>query len=357
MPSLSRIIMCAAGGGKTTRIVAEAHAEPHIRSALVTYTNNNEHEIRRRLYAHAPVIASHIEVMTWFSFLLREMARPYRNALHGHRIEGILFEKGRSVPYVPQSNTDKHYFAGNRFIYSDKISKFICECDRITSGAVMRRLAQRFDRIFVDEVQDMAGPDLDLLELMLKAGIDVWLVGDHRQATFQTNHAKKNSAASGVNVIKKFKQWDKNGLARLSYETHTHRCNQDIADFGDSFYPTDPKTTSLNSDITGHDGVFIVPMSKISDYLVQFSPQILRLSKTTDCKGHAAMNFGESKGRTFDRVLIFPHVAARSWLKTGKLAHVEKVVTKMYVGATRARYSLAFAYDGTALIPGVKAFD
>lgn len=55
-------------------------------------------------------------------------------------------------------------------------------------------------------------------------------------------------------------------------------------------------------------------------------------------------------------MLIFPDVAAKAWLKTGKLAHVEKVATKMYVGATRARYSLAFAYDGTALIPGAKAF-
>lgn len=103
---------------------------------------------------------------------------------------------------------------------------------------------------------------------------------NHRQATFQTNYAKKNSATSGVNIIKKFQQWDKNGLARLSYETHTHRCNQDIADLGDSFYPTGPKTKSLNSDLTGHDGVFIVPLSKIDDYLAQFSPQILRLTKT-----------------------------------------------------------------------------
>jgi DNA helicase-2/ATP-dependent DNA helicase PcrA len=348
--------MCAAGGGKTTRIVGQAIAETTSRLLLVTYTRNNEKEIERKFYERAPTIPANVEVMTWFTFLLHDLARPYRRALHDRRIDGIRWEEGRSVPYIPASNTTGHYFAEGRYIYSDKISKFICECDRRTEGTVMRRLAQRFDHIFVDEIQDMAGYDLDVLELILNAGIEVSLVGDHRQATLRTNQGKKNAAFAGFNIVKKFRQWEADGLATLSYERHTHRCHQDIAQLGDSFFPKEPSTKSLNTTTTGHDGVFIVASAKVGAYLDAFAPQILRLDKKTPCNNLPAMNFGESKGLTFDRVLIFPHGLAKKWLSTGNLTHVEKSVTKMYVGATRARYSLAFVFDGPAAIPGAQVY-
>ena len=181
--------------------------------ALVTYTKNNEKEIKRKFYEHVPVIPSRVEVMTWFSLspsrdgetLSTSAARPADrwSALDGGPVGQIHAE----------SNTAAHYFACGRLIYSDKISKFICECDRLTGGAVMQRLAMRFDHIFVDEIQDMAGYDLDVLELILKTGIKLTLVGDHRQATLRTNQGKKNSAFAGFNIVKKFQQWEKTGLA------------------------------------------------------------------------------------------------------------------------------------------------
>jgi DNA helicase-2/ATP-dependent DNA helicase PcrA len=220
----------------------------------------------------------------------------------------------------------------------------------------MRRLSQRFDHIFVDEIQDMAGYDLDVLELILKAGIKLTLVGDHRQATLKTNQGKKNSAFGGINIIKKFKAWDKAGLAGLTYEQHTYRCHQHIADLGDSFFPGEPTTKSLSDAITGHDGVFIVASAKIDSYVSTFAPQVLRFDKKTACHDLPAMNFGESKGLTFDRVMIFPHGLAKKWLSTGKISHVEKSAAKMYVGATRARYSLAFVHDGAVAIPGAQVY-
>ena len=313
MPSASRIVICAAGGGKTTRIVDQAASDEASRSLLVTYTRNNEREIGRKFYGLGPVIPSNIEVMTWFSFMLRELSRPYRPAMHDRRIDGLQWEDGRSVPYIPESNTAAHYFAGGRYIYSDKIAKFICECDKRTSGAVMGRLAMRFDHIFIDEVQDLAGYDLDVLELILKAGIRLTLVGDHRQATFRTNQSKKNAGFSGINIIKKFQAWDKAGLASLTYEQHTYRCHQQIANLGDSFFPGEPPNKSLNNVVTGHDGIFIVPTSKVEAYVETYAPQVLRFDRKTKCEGFAATNFGESRGSTFDRVLIFP----MAWQRNG----------------------------------------
>ncbi|ONJ12485.1 hypothetical protein A8D91_27340 [Burkholderia cenocepacia] len=269
MPSASRVVMCAAGGGKTTRIVADAVSNVADKMLLVTYTRNNERELRSRLYQHGPVIPSNIEVMTWFGFMLRELARPYRRVMHPRRIENIHFVEGVSAQFVPASKTASHYFLGDRYIYSDKIAKFILECDRRSMGAVMKRLAMRFDHILVDEVQDIAGYDLDLLELMLSAGIRLTLVGDHRQATFKTNHGRQNKAFSGIKIVEKFRAWEKRRLVSIDYETQTHRCNQIIADLSDTLFPTEPKTNSLNTTLTGHDGVFIVRSDQIDAYVAK----------------------------------------------------------------------------------------
>jgi DNA helicase-2/ATP-dependent DNA helicase PcrA len=113
--------MCAAGGGKTTRIVSDALHDANSRSLLVTYTRNNEREIARKFFEREAVIPAHVEVMTWFTFLLRELARPYRRVLHNRRIDNLMFVEGKSVALVPATNVAAHYFAEGRYIYSDKI--------------------------------------------------------------------------------------------------------------------------------------------------------------------------------------------------------------------------------------------
>ncbi len=111
---------------------------------------------------------------------------------------------------------------------------------------------------------------------MLKSGPKLTLVGDHRQATFRTNNGLKNKAYGGRDIIKKFKEWDNAGLCKLTYEVETHRCNQKIADFADAIFPTEPKTKSLNTTVTGHDGVFLVSTHGVGAYVEKYHPQILR---------------------------------------------------------------------------------
>lgn len=353
MPSANRIVISAAGGGKTTRVVDQALAAEQGITALITYTRNNVREIQLKVYERSRVIPSHVEIVSWYVFLLRELARPYRSAMHKHRIDGIHWVEGKSVPYVPESRTSAHYFLDGSRIYSDKIAKFVCECDRRADGAIMRRLKARYSHLIIDEIQDMAGYDLDLLELILKSGIPATFVGDHRQATFATNNSPKNKGFAGPAIIKKFEQWKKAGLVSIDYECHTYRCNQAIADLGDSFFPQEPKTVSKNKCVTVHDGVFLVATADVDSYVAAYAPQVLRYSAKTKCDPHEAMNFGEAKGLTFDRTLIYPHGKGASWLASGSISHIEKSATKMYVAATRARYSVAFVFNGK--ICGIQA--
>lgn len=349
----NEVIIAAAGGGKTTRVAGRARAHKLGNVAVVTYTTNNVQEIKNKFFALHPALPAHVEIWSWYRFLLREMARPYQRALLDRRIDGLHWVDGRSSPYVPRTKTIPFFLSNGTQIYSDKIARFVIECNAKTAGAVIARLEDRFQTIFIDEIQDMAGYDLDLLELILRSKIDLVMVGDHRQATYRTNNAAKNGAYAGPNIITKFRDWEKAGLITLSYSPETHRCHQIIADLADSFYPAEPKTISKNEVVTGHDGVFLVSAQSVPAYMQRYRPQVLRLDRRTQCAGHAAMNFGESKGMTFDRVLIFPHGKGRKWLASGKYNHVKDSAAKMYVGVTRARYSVAFVFDDPCQVPGL----
>lgn len=349
----SEVIIAAAGGGKTTRLAALAHAHERGKVAVVTYTTNNVQEIKNKFFELQPALPAHAEIWSWYRFLLHEMARPYQRALLDRRIDGLHWVEGRSTPYVPRTKTIPFFLSDGTQIYSDKIARFIIECNMETAGAVIARLEERFHTIFIDEIQDMAGYDLDLLELILRSKIDLVMVGDHRQATYSTNNAAKNRAYAGANIIAKFREWEKAYLVTLSYARETHRCNQLIADLADSFYPVEPKTISTNNVLTGHDGAFLVSAQSVSAYMEKHRPQILRLDRRTKCDGYAALNFGESKGMTFDRVLIYPHGKCRQWLVSGKYNHVKDSAAKMYVGITRARHSVAFVFNDPSQVPGL----
>lgn len=352
----NEIIIAAAGGGKTTRLAARARDHKVGRVALITYTTNNVQEIKNKLLALNPALPEHVEIWSWYRFLLCELARPYQRALLDRRIERLHWVEGRSVPYVPRTKTIPFFLTSGAQIYSDKIARFVIECNQASGGAVMARLQERFQTIFIDEIQDMAGYDLDLLELILRSTIDLVMVGDHRQATYSTNHAAKNGAYAGANIVTKFHEWEKANLATLTYAQESHRCHQLIADLADSFYPAEPRTLSRNETVTGHDGVFLVSRDTVAAYMERHRPQVLRLDRRTPCNGYAALNFGESKGMTFSRVLIFPHGKGAKWLASGDYVHVKDSAAKMYVGITRARHSVAFVFDKASPVPGLVRF-
>ena len=76
-------------------------------------------------------------------------------------------------------------------------------------------------------------------------------------------------------------------------------------------------------------------------YVEEFDPVVLRWNKNSDTLGLPAQNFGVVKGRSFDRVLIFPTEPMRKYLKKPDPA-MSLDRAKFYVAVTRARHSVAF---------------
>ena len=112
-----------------------------------------------------------------------------------------------------------------------------------------------------------------------------------------------------------------------------------------------------------HHGVFAVSVLHLEEYIETYSPVILRWSRAMKkelCEGRVAYNFGEAKGLGFDRVLILPPEKHASFLAGNSSAFdgtsSDDSKNKLYVGITRARYSVAFTYGGGSLISGAQVW-
>jgi DNA helicase-2/ATP-dependent DNA helicase PcrA len=354
MPSSeNRVVIACAGSGKTTRLVEEALASRDRRIAIVTYTNNNSREVVKRFGELNSGVPKHVDVVTWFGFLLRECARPYQRSKYAEkRIESLWFVQHQSARGIAEARTRLHYFKNGELIYSDKIAKFVVECEDKSHQSVTARLRQIYTDIFIDEFQDLAGWDLELIKMLLQSAIQVTLVGDPRQHIYSTNPSQKNKQYLGINVVKLVEQWEQGGLCRTDPPMNgTYRCNQGICDFANGLWPAMDAMEPLRNVTTEHDGVFLVAENAVEEYVQRLHPQVLRYSKKANSYGCEALNFGIAKGLQFQRVLIVPTGPIKKYLQTGDLMHLEKTSKdKLHVAVTRAQHSVAFVFDGQSPI-------
>lgn len=363
--SENRLIIAAAGSGKTTYLVNEALAQDG--SVLIlTYTLSNEDVIKRWLIQKVSCIPSNITIQTWFSFLLQHGVRPYQGSLNDFLFDadirgmilvnqqsGIKYKSTNGTPvYWGESDCDRHYFTKDFKIYSDKISKFVFKCNSQSNDTVIDRLTRIYDHIFIDEVQDLAGHDLELLKLLFKSSISVLLVGDPRQVTYLT-HLERKYAKYQNGRIREFvkNELGKRITCKIDETTlgASHRCKQLICKYSSRLYPSLPETTPclccLQSAID-HQGVFLVKPGYLNEYVQAFNVTQLRWDrKTTVLPNIAVMNFGEAKGETFDRVLIYPTKNMAKWVEDASTKLSDGARAKFYVALTRARYSAAIVMD------------
>ena len=88
-------------------------------------------------------------------------------------------------------------------------------------------------------------------------------------------------------------------------------------------------------------------------YVKTFTPVQLALNRTTRCACLDAprLNFGEAKGRTFERVLLYPTSDMEQWLFDDNRELKAKTRARLYVALTRARHSVAVVSDSRRPLP------
>lgn len=353
-PSTNRVVVACAGSGKTTWIVTDVLGRDG-RVAIVSYTKNNTQKIRDAFVEKAIVVPNRVTVDTWLGFLLRDLVRPYQTFVRDRRVGPPVFVEGRSAQYA-RKDTLPYFFDSQGRLYSDKIAAFALLCDQRSGGLVFDRLKALYTGIYIDEVQDLAGYDLDLVEAAMRAGVHLRMVGDNRQATYQTNESSRHSAFRGPNIVKKFQAWERAGLCSLDHHAWSYRCHQDICDVADSLFPDFDRARSRSTSTCEHTGVFLVEKRLVDRYVATHQPRLLVYSKQAETGGHDGLNFGDSKGLEFPHVLIFPTGPINKWLKSGDPGVITSDVSraKLYVAITRAAHSVAFVFDGVSALSGVR---
>jgi superfamily I DNA/RNA helicase len=356
MPN-NKLIIAAAGSGKTTFLVEQALAATDANVLITTYTENNKEEVRKRLFEKNGHIPKNITVQTWFSVLLQHGVRPYQGHLYEPDIKGMILVNGRSgVKYTNKNGTpvyykedtefEQHYFSSERKIYSDKIAKFSCKCNEKSGNAIIGRMSKIYTHIFIDEVQDLGGWDLDIINTIAQSSINMVLVGDPRQRTYDTHDAQKNSnhTKDGITLFAYFKSLK--GMDTSESLSQNYRCISSICELSNTLFSALPKAESGNKNTTEHDGVFLVKKADVAAYLAKYSPIQLRFDKRKKVDdSYPAMNFGASKGLAFERVLIYPTDKIKKWLRNHNSELPAESRSKLYVAITRARQSIAFVYD------------
>jgi len=355
------MIIAAAGSGKTTYLVNNALNKKE-QILILTYTISNENVIKKKIIELNSCMPTNVTVQTWFSFLLQHGVKPYQGSLNeelfNKDIKGLLLvnsdkngqAKRRKKP-SEEKEFIKHYFTKDFKIYSDKISKFVFKSNKESNNAIIDRLGCIYKCIYIDEVQDLAGYDLDLLKSLFKSPIEVILVGDPRQVTYLTHHERRHNKYKngGIEEFIKNKIGKKLSCAiDKSSLKQSHRCCQIICELATLLYPNQPVTESCsccNKD-NEHVGIFLIERSKVENYLDAYNIIQLRYNKNTIVSIKAQiMNFGESKGETFDRVLIYPTKDMAKWLKDRNRDLCEETRAKFYVALTRARYSVGIVVN------------
>ncbi|MFD7844799.1 hypothetical protein ACFV4K_17910 [Nocardia sp. NPDC059764] len=245
------------------------------------------------------------------------------------------------------------FFDDDGRAYRRHLSKLAYDVSVTSNGAVVDRLSHIYDEIYIDEVQDLTGSDLHIVEQLMEfPGIDVHMVGDVRQSMFATNPRDQTyKQFRDLKMLDWFELHRASGLLDVHYNQETWRANQAIADFSDALFTTQlcfEPTVSKQTEITGHDGVFAIAEADVAAYVSQFNPQALRDRITTANDVELSFcNFGTVKGLTFDRVVIYPTKTVTAFLTTGTMLK-PKTACGLYVAVTRAKHSVAFVVPNPA---------
>lgn len=349
MQSNNIIRVEAAGAGKTYNICKDAltsseNDESTKRILLLSYTNRGIDAIKTEIQKqNMGVINSKVEIKTWYGFVLNEMIKPYQSFIFGiNEIKSIDFTEAYGKINYGKSGTKRRYMTSNYDIKSNVAAELALQINEKSRGKVVERLSKVYSHIFIDEVQDMAGYDLNIIETLMYSDIAIICVGDSKQATFRTNNSIKNKRKSGTNVWDFFHNLICKDVVEVRKNLVSRRFNQEICSFANRVYSNENNMNTTMNEKTEHDGVFLINKKDVHKYYNHYAPVVLKYDKRTFTDEYQSLNFGECKGMTFERVLIYPNGPLKDFLLKGKEL---KTPQKYYVAATRAKYSVVFVVD------------
>ncbi len=367
----NKVIFAAAGNGKTYNLCRQAIEliqTTNKEILILSYTNEGKNSIENEYRKqNNGVIEKKVVIKTWYSFILSEFIKPYQcklslNFKHfkdeyefkipPNYIRSIAFYSDEKPKRWCNSGHVQYYLNGSRDLYKDNVAALAIKCLNDSEEAVIKRLEEIYSHIFIDELQDYAGWDLEIFKSLFNSNIVVSCVGDYKQATFRTNNSSKNKKFRDDKIRDFFKELAKINLCEISYSNKTRRFNKEICSFVNSIFNEKESNVIPNEDSkdVGEDnvGIYIIKNKHIKEYCDYYNPTILRYDRRSKINfEHSCdvLNYGNSKGCTFDRVVIIPVSTVLPFIMKQENISSKQTRAKFYVACTRARHSVVFVID------------
>ena len=325
-----QLIFAVAGSGKTTKILDSLPEDKH--SLIITYTNENLRSLEASLierYGHVP---DFVTLQSYFSFLYKFCFRP----IFSYKLKDNSYTWNTPGTF-PTKESMRHYMTNNRYLYANRVAKFIIEKGAVDT--VVTRLEKYFDNIFVDEVQDFAGNDFNLLLKLASANINMLFVGDFFQHTFDTSrdgNIRTNLHKKGA--IAYLKEFEKVGI-EIDTETlnKTHRCSPTVCEF-----ITNQIGIPIESNRDDQTKVTIIENKEQAVELYGDNTKIKLFYQNSikyDCNSN---NWGKCKGlNKYEDVCVVLNPTTAKHFKEGRLSELaDSTKNKLYVACSRAKNDL-----------------
>lgn len=345
----NKVIISAAGSGKTFKICENAmkNLTTDNKVLLITYTNRGKealiNEFKKQNFG---VIDKNVIIKTWFQFLLSDWIKPYQASFFKdiNLIKSFDFSNAYGFINKKPTSSPSRYITKSKNILSNEASRLALLLNDKSTHAVISRLERIYNNIYIDEVQDLSGDDINILEILFDSKINIFCVGDPKQSTYKTYNTNKFKNKTGKNIFQYFESLNSDSIVEMAVDNKSRRCNADICKLANMIHPNEPLIESLKDESDFHKGVYIISSDDVKEYYNNYRPIILRYDKRTKCEYHDVINYGVSKGLTFDRTLIYPNKPlTKLILKGTNLSSPEKY----YVAATRAKHSVCIVLDNT----------
>ena len=327
------VVFAVAGSGKTTRIVQQLDEER--RYLLVTYTEANRDNLRLKIIKRFGYFPANIALYTYFQFLHGFCYRPFLRSKKNTK--GLTFQLPPSFPRYPLTN-DRRFISSGRRLYSNRLAKFIDQTK--TVPLVVARIEKYFDAFYVDEVQDFAGHDFNLLLQLVATKVECLFVGDFYQHTYDTSRDGNLNARLYEDYAAYRAKFKAAGM-RIDLESLkvSRRCSKSVCDF-----ITERIGIAIESDceriskVTFEDDVATVQA------IYEDSSTVKLFMKEHHKYPCYSQNWGASKGIDHyeDVCVVLNPANVKAW-KMGSFKNINaETKKKLYVACSRARGNLSF---------------
>jgi len=332
-----RVIFAVAGSGKTTHIISKLTLDK--RFLILTYTTNNIMTLRNSIIRKFGYFPENIKLQSYFVFLNSFCFKPLLS--YYVKSKGINWERPPKFTFRLKRTDMKFYLDKNHRLYHNRIAK-LCEIEDILPD-INKRLEKYYDCLFIDEIQDFAGYDFNLLKIITQANCEILFVGDFYQHTFDTsNDGNVNSGLfDDYNSYKKLFQ--KMGLTVDTITLrNSYRCGKAVCDFiqNNINIPISARTDKVSS-------IKIINSQSDADAIINDN-SIVKLFYQGHSKYNCySQNWGASKGiNHFENVCVVLNKTTKQAFDKEQLANLPaQTKNKLYVACSRANNDLYFISD------------